>query len=428
MMFGIIAILAINITDTYFVGLLGTDKLAAISFTFPVVFTMGSFSIGLGAGTASVVSRAFGANNESAVKIIATHSLLLSFLCVLVLAVAGYATVEELFYLLGARGEILKDVCAYMRIFFIGVPFLIIPMVANSLIRASGNTTIPSLIMISAAICNIILDPLLIFGYWGLPELGIEGAAWASVISRILTFFLAFGVVILKERMLTFNGFNIPTILDSWKQVLVVGLPAAGGNMINPMAIGFVTKVVSTFGSDAVAAFGVATRVEALFNVPLFALSAALSPFAGQNFGGKKLERIVSALKYSGMFSVVWAGFVFLIMLIFGADIVALFTTNEYVISQAHFYLQVVSFTLFGYGILIVNASAFNAMGLATTGMTFYLLRAFIFYIPTSYIGSLLFDLPGIFYGIALGNVAAGLIIFLKTKLHFNRVQSSAAK
>ena len=203
MVVGIIAVLSISLVDAWFVGKLGLEPLAALSFTFPVVFSIASVAIGLGAGAASVVSRAIGTGDRHRVQRLATDSLLLSVLVVAALSTLGWFTIEPLFYAMGARDQVLGYIVEYMQIWYLGMPFLVVPMVANSLLRADGDSRIPSLMMIFAAIVNIGLNPIFIFGLGPIPAMGIQGAAVATVIARALSMVLALYLVFRHRLVVT---------------------------------------------------------------------------------------------------------------------------------------------------------------------------------------------------------------------------------
>ena len=186
MVIGMFSVIAFNLTDTYFIARLGTRELAAISFTFPVVSVMFGIAMGLGTGTISVVSRAIGRGEQERVRRFSTDSLLLSFLTVLVAAAIGVLTIDPLFRALGAGDDVLPLIRQYMIIWYPGMVFLVMPMVANASIRASGDTKLPALIMTLGTLINMVLDPLLIFGLWGFPRWELKGAAVATVIARVL--------------------------------------------------------------------------------------------------------------------------------------------------------------------------------------------------------------------------------------------------
>ncbi|MEL7309508.1 MAG: MATE family efflux transporter, partial [Pseudomonadota bacterium] len=183
MIFGMITLMMFNLVDTFFISLLGTEPLAAVSFTFPVTFTVISLAIGLGIGTSAVIARALGSDKLDEARFDASMSLLVSVVMVFSLSVVGYLLIEPIFKLLGAGEQVLPLIHDYMSVWFLGSVFLITPMVGNSVLRASGDTKTPSIVMGGAGLINAILDPMLIFGFGPIPALGIQGAAIASVIA-----------------------------------------------------------------------------------------------------------------------------------------------------------------------------------------------------------------------------------------------------
>ncbi|RMF83839.1 MAG: MATE family efflux transporter, partial [Nitrospirae bacterium] len=191
MVVGLFAVIAFNVADAYFIARLGTAPLAAVGFTFPVALVVGSLGIGLGTGTASALSRAIGEGDGGRVRRLATDAIVLALGVALAICLLGLATLEPLFRLLGAPDALLPRIREYMAIWYLGAPFLIVPMVGNNAIRATGDARVPSAIMVSAALLNVVLDPLLIFGLAGLPRLGLRGAAIATVAARATTLVLS---------------------------------------------------------------------------------------------------------------------------------------------------------------------------------------------------------------------------------------------
>lgn len=183
MVFGMVAILAFNLVDTFFISLLGTEALAAISFTFPVTFGVNCITMGIGMGLSTNIGRLLGQGNTQHAARFSTHGLLLAVVLVMLASTLGLYTIEPLFKLLGASDDIIPLIREYMVIWYFTVPLLVIPMAGNSAIRATGDTKTPAKIMMLSGFINGLLDPLLIFGIGPFPELGIQGAAIASGIA-----------------------------------------------------------------------------------------------------------------------------------------------------------------------------------------------------------------------------------------------------
>lgn len=411
MVLGILAVISVSLADTYFLGQLGKDPLTAISFAFPVVLTISSLAIGLSAGASSVVSRTIGAGDLRDTRRVATDSLILAFLFVLVASVAGWLLARPLFALLGATGDVLDLIVAYMQIWFIGMPFLVVPMVASGLIRANGDSIAPSGIMVFAAIANFAADPLLIFGWGPIPAFGMEGAAWASLFARACTFVAALAIVIVRERLLTVDVPAMAELISSWRRVLSVGVPAAISNMINPLGITVVTAFLAGYSDEVVASFGVATRIESLVGIPLFALSAAIGPIAGQNWGGEATVRVWRALRQSYVFCGLWSGVGAALFLTLAPTLVAPFSDDPDICARAATYLRIVGWTLGGYGVIIVTSAVCNAIDRAVLGLLLTLLRSAVLYVPLVGLAVMLGPPWMAFAGIAVANVLSGGVV-----------------
>ncbi|BAY82427.1 MATE efflux family protein [Calothrix parasitica NIES-267] len=409
MVWGVFSIIAFNLVDTYFVGQLGKEPLAAMSFTFPVVMTLGSLSMGLGVGASSVISRAIGEGDHQRVQKFTTNSLTLALTAVVIFVIFGLLTIDPLFTALGASAEVLPLIRDYMQIWYIGMVFLVVPMVGNNAIRASGNTITPSLIMMFSAALNIVLDPLLILGIGGFPRLELQGAAIATVIARATTLIAALFVLHFKERMLYLKIPSAQDTLWCWKDILYVGLPAAGSNMINPISIGVVTSLLAGFGVEAVAAFGVASRIESLAMIAMIALSASMAPFVGQNWGAKKYARVGKALQLSFLFCVIWGLTGAAILAVSAPTLVAFFNQNPDVVRIASQYLWIVPISYAGAGIILVSNSAFNALGKPVPSVVMTVARMFVLYIPLAYFGGQLYGVNGIFAAACISNLIVGI-------------------
>ncbi|MCP4155331.1 MAG: MATE family efflux transporter [bacterium] len=422
MVFGIMSMFVFNLVDTFFVSKLGTLHLAAMSFTFPVVWVIGSIALGLGVGGSAVISRAIGEGDHHKVQRLTTDSLVLSMVIVFFFIFLGLVTIEPLFSLLGAGPEIIPLIKEYMLIWYPGVIFLVIPMVGNSAIRATGDTKTPSIIMLCSVVSNLVLDPLLIFGIGPFPRWELQGAAVATVIARAITLVLSLWVLHKREKMLTFVRPTLKEGILSWKKILYVGLPAAGTNLIMPVSLGVITRLVSTYGTSAVAAFGVATRVEGFALTVNMAMGSVLTPFVGQNLGAGKLGRVKLAVKYSRWFSMCWGGLAFAVLLFFAPEIAGVFSKKPEVISYIITYLHMVSFSYGFMGILMITGAIFNGMNQPMPSATLSLLRMVLLYVPFAYIGSYFWQLPGIFGAALVSNITGGIAAYIWLNLRLKKL------
>lgn len=419
MVVGILAIIGFNLADTFFVGQIDENSLAAMTYTFPVVMFYGSLALGLGVGASSLVARAIGEGNQGRVKDLTTHSLLLSVIIVTLFVGIGLLTVDPLFKLLGAKSQSLILIRQYMDIWYLGMPFLVVPMVGNSLIRATGDTRFPALIMMIAALVNLVLDPILIFGFWKIPALGLEGAAIATVASRMVTFFASLYFLYFKENMISLKVPQFKELIRNWLEILKIGIPAATNNIIIPISSGFITRFLSREGDEVIAGFGVATRLESFSVIPLLAFSSVIGPFVGQNFGAGKYERVLKGIQFTYLFSFAWIVVVAVSFIFLGEPIGYLFNDNSKVVEVTADYLNIVTWSLCFYGVLINGSASFNALGKPIPATSLTIIRMIIVYIPLALILQYYFDHHGVFWAAGIANCIGGLLCYfwLKTYL-----------
>jgi len=425
MTLGMVGMVAFNLIDTFFVGRLGTDQLAALSFTFPVILVITSIALGLGFGASAVISRAIGEGDQHKVQRLTTDSLLLAFIIVIGFVTLGQFTIEPLFKALGATSVILPYIKTYMRIWYLGMPFVVVPMVGNNAIRATGDAKTPSIIMLIAVCVNSILDPLLIFGIGPFPELGIKGAALATIFSRFTTFSVALWILAKREKMITFEIPRVVEVIKSWKQVLFIGIPIAGSRIIVPVTIGIITRMVSVYGIAAVAGFGVASRIEFFSLAVIRALASVLGPFIGQNLGAKKFDRVRYSINMSHRFSILWEIVIWALLFILRYPIAGLFNKNPDVISTISLYLTIVPISYGLQGLFLLSTTALNVMHKPLHAAGLSIFQMFFLYIPLAILGSHLFGLTGIFVAITLSYIISGIVsrfvLFRKFNMDFIR-------
>ncbi len=413
MVFGMLGIVVFNLADTFFVAQLGTPELAALSFTFPVVLVVGSIAMGLGVGVSAVISRAIGKGDHNRVQRLTTDSLVLALLIVVVAVILGIFTINPLFTQLGATPEIIALIRQYMTIWYLGAVFVIVPMVGNNAIRATGDTKTPGMIMVVAATINIILDPILIFGLGPFPMLGLKGAAIATVIARATTLIVALWVLIYRDKMVSFDLPSYKTLLASWSPVLYIGLPAAGTKIIFPFAIGVVTRLLASYGPSAVAAFGVATRIEFFALIAVIALSTVVGPFVGQNWAANLYDRLELGMKYSTRFSMLWGVVLFVFLVVLARPLALLFSDDPGVVSTIVLYLWLVPISYGLQGVFQISTTALNVFHRPMHSAALTVVQMFVLYIPLTYIGSSLFGLKGIFAAIVAAYAFSGILSYL---------------
>ncbi|WGY48090.1 MATE family efflux transporter [Vibrio sp. ABG19] len=411
MVVGMIAILMFNLVDTFFISLLGTDALAAISYTFPVTFAVNCITMGIGVGLSTSIGRLLGQGEAPNAARFATHGLILAVCLVTLASLSGFFTIEPLFLALGAKPELLPLIEQYMQVWYLTIPLLVIPMAGNSAIRATGDTKTPAKMMLLAGAINGGLDPLLIFGYGPFPELGMQGAAIASAVSWLGALLGSGYVLIKREHLLAVPRLNY--LLHDWRQILKIGTPAALSTAMNPICGALLMKLLSSHGTAAVAAYGAAQRIESILILVLMSLTSVLTPFMAQNLGAGNPQRSFAGLFLSLRFALLFQLMIFIMMLPLSIPLAALFSQEQAVRDLLWHYLLVVPFSYGCQGVVMMLVSALNALHLPLKAFQWSFMRLFVFTLPAAWLGSWLFDIEGLFIGIACGNVLGGVFGYL---------------
>jgi len=412
MILGISSSLFAAVFETWLLGRISTETLAAYSFTFPVVGALTSLSLGLSIGLSAVLARTVGAGDQTAIKRLATDGVLLMAVVMTVVTILGILTIKPLFTLMGAQPETLKLINAYMIIWYFGLLFLALPSIGANALRAAGDSRISGLLMVGGAVLQMILDPILILGLMGAPKLGIEGAAYAMVISRFVLCIVTFYVLVNWKKIVEFKKPKLPELIASWKAILNVGLPATATNLIGPVSTAIIVSMLASYGSEAVAGFGIASRIEALSVIPLFALSASIGPFVGQNWGAKKIDRANQAMMLAFTWSLLWGLFIAVLFFLFKEPLVLFFEDDKDVAAYAALYLLIVPFSYGTWGVLMMASATFNSLGKPLVSTSMSIVRMFFLYVPLAFVGEYFAGIAGIFGAACISNILMGIVGF----------------
>jgi putative MATE family efflux protein len=376
----------------------------------PVIWLIYGIGIGFEAGAASCVSRAVGRKDQSAARRLTTDTMVLGVLVAMSLCLAGLASIRPVFSLLGATPELMPLIRDYMSVWYWVAPVDIALWTSLASIRARGNTLLESKVITAAALLNLALDPILIFGMFGMPRLEVQGAALATIISTGCM--LLFTLVHLHFRLKVYANPIAPlkTILQSWSHMLHIGIPAMMTNAIIPVSSGIVVAMVATYGIDAVAGFGIAMRIEPIFLIPFYALSAVSSPFFGQNFGSNQFERLTEARRVITRFCLGFGFALGVVLIVIAKPLTGLFSNSETIQAVSVQYLWVVALSYGAYGLVMSVNASFNGMGRPVPGVVISTCRVIVVFLPLALTGKYLFDLPGLFAATTLSNLLMGAI------------------
>ena len=410
MIIGMLALFTFQLVDTWFISFLGTESLTAISFTFPVTFTVMSLAIGLGIGASAVVAKALGSSQFEKAKEAATVINYISLILACLVVIISWILMEDIFTLMGANDRLLIPIRDYMVVWLPGSILVVCIMTSNSILRGYGDTKTPSILMAAAAFSNALLDPLFIFGIGPFPELGIQGAALATVISWMLGFCYLFYLLVFKMELVSRSLPNKATLKNSGLDMLSIGVPAAGANMMTPLAAGIMTAIAAGFGDSTVAAFGVGARIEPIATLLVLAISSSLPPLISQNYGAGRLDRIKEAYRIATRFILVWQLIIYLLLAIGAGILASIFSEDPEVVEAIKLFVWIMPLGYGLQGIIILTNSSLNALHRPLNALILSIARFFVFYLPLAYVGSVYFGLYGFFAGAVCGNLLMAMI------------------
>ncbi len=408
-----------QLADTFWVGILGAEHLAAITLSFPLLFIVFSMGAGFSIAGVALVSQYTGAEKHNQASKAAGQILIFAVLVSLIFVIPGRLFSEEMLLLIGAEPEVLPLAEEYFLIFVSGIPIIFIYFVFSSALEGIGDTITPMKIKIVSVLANIVLDPFLIFGWSFFPEMGIGGAALATVLSRLVAAIIGIKIMFGGQTDLKLKPFHLVPDLSMIKKIFRIGLPAALGDSGLAIAITVMTSIVAGFGTVTVAAWGIANRVTSMIRMPAFGIGRATGIMVGQHLGADQPEE---AGKVSWLGTGISSGFLLVlafILLIASPYIMGVFTDDFAVIEIGTDILSILGFAYTFLGAQIVLSGALNGAGKTVQQTFFRLLSLWGFQIPFSYLLAYTFDWgsEGIWWGI----FAAKLLGFLTLFLWFRR-------
>lgn len=414
MIWGLLAVISVQLADTYFIALLGdTHILAGISFTFPVTMLISHMIFGINIALSSVSARLIGEKKFDDMRRVILHGLMLAFTTAGSIAALTYIFLKPLFFAMGADDHTFAVILDYMPLWLAASLVLALPVNSNSAMRANGDTTMPAIIMCSIAAINFILDPLLIFGLAGFPEMGVTGAALATLIAYLCGTFLALYILIVRKNLIATDGLHLDKFKDSMKRLLVIAIPAGIANVINPAASVVAVAILAAYGPEAVAAFGVATRIEAFALIVAIAIALGMAPIIGQNWGAGLYKRVRETIDLAIVWNLIWSALTALILALAAYPIASLFSDDPAVINYTVLFFWVVPIS-YGIGNLVFGwSAAFNAIGRPQIAFVMIFVKSFIITIPALFIGGWLYDAHGVFIAVSVSNIVSGLLFHI---------------
>ncbi len=408
MALGVMSLLGFYLVDSIFVARLGTASLAAQSFTFPLSFLVIGVQVGIGIAIAALISRAIGAGQQDQANRLGALVLTGGGLLLGVLLLLLWLLQTPAFSLIGASEAIRELIRPYWAIQVLAMWVGGVLYFGYSLFRAHGNTRFPGLMMVLTSLLNLILDPLLIFGVGDWEGFGLPGAALAS----LLAFSIGMIILVLALRgqgWVQRHGMLLQMRVSAWPFAQIAG-PAMISQLMPPLAAMLATALVARAGDQAVAAWGMASRLESFSIVLVLGMTMALPPWLGRCYGGNDWDTVRRLMRVAAAMVIGWQLLLGLVMALLAAPLASLLVESAPV--QAYLTLLIrwlpPSFGLLGVCMLVVSAS--NALGWPMRAMLISFLRLFLCYLPLLWLGFELGGFGGLALGAAFGNLLAGVM------------------
>jgi len=406
---------AYNLVDTFWVAKVGAAAVAAVSISFPIVFFL--FAVGMGftiAGTA-LVAQYTGAGDGSYANRVAGQTLSFVSAIALFFTVVGFFFHRHFLVWMNAGPEVLPLASGYLRVIFAGVIFMFFFFVFSSVLRGSGDTVTPMKLMAVSVGLNVVLDPVLIFGLGPFPEMGVVGAAVATVFSRGVV--AVYGIAVLFTGWYGIHLRLVHLVPDPGlvKKIFVIGLPAALDRSARALGLAVMTGVVGVFGTVALAAYGIVGRILSLVFMPSIGMAAASTTMVGQNLGADLPSRARKSAWTGVVLNFLGLTLLGLLFFLFPHQAIVVFTRDPEVLRIGSEFIRITALSFGSMGAIIVAGGALQGAGKTVPAMVFSVLSLWVLQIPLAillprYPG---LGVAGIWWAITVSNVLTAFVAFV---------------
>ncbi|MDZ7849512.1 MAG: MATE family efflux transporter [Halodesulfurarchaeum sp.] len=404
---------AYNIADTFWLGQYGTNELAAISFAWPPLFLLMMLGMGVAVAGSVLVAQYTGAGKERTAEYSAAQTITFAVLASVVIGSIGYLMAGPLIGVLGAAPEVHPLATGYLQVVSIGYVFMFGFMVFNSVMRGYGDTVTPMLVMAATVVLNIVLDPFPIFGWGPFPELGILGAAYATIFSRAVGLAIGMYVMLYSSRGITIHLRDTIPDLAFFRRIVRIGAPAAVEGVSRAVSQNLLMIVVGWFATPIVAGFGIATRVFSIVFTLGVAVDRGVETMSGQNLGAEKPDRAGSAARIAAIGLFVFLSGIGAVLFVGAVPISALFTPDQAVIDASAEFMRWVAPTLGFIGLMRAYSGSLRGAGKTLTVAAIAVLMMGVTRFPLAWIAASIMGETGIWLAFGASNVVGGLVAYL---------------
>ncbi|MFD2518439.1 MATE family efflux transporter [Salinimicrobium flavum] len=410
---------AYQLIDTFWLGRLGANAVAAVSISFPLLFLVLSIGSGLTLAGTVLVSQYKGGGNQKMVDFNSSQTISLIFFISLLLSLLSYHVADPLMKIIGAGPEILDSAVSYFKVSSIGFVFLFMFFAFQSLMRGIGNVMLPVYIVLFTVFLNLVLDPLFIYGYGPIPEYGVAGAAIASIITQALSAAIGLWILFRGKSGIKIHFSEMRPHLSTLTKIVNLGIPASIEQSTRALGMTMMVVLVTSFGSEVVAAYGIGARILSFIVIPALGLAIATTSLVGQNIGAIKIKRAEKVANLSSQIAFFGLTGMGMIMFYFAEPLTAFFIPNDPdVIQDAAYFIKVMAPSFGLLGVQQVLNGVFNGAGFTKASMLISILNLWIIRFPLAFLLSYntLLGYEGIWWAFPVSNAVAAIVAFIYFK------------
>ncbi len=404
---------AYQLTDAFWVGRLGAAEVAAVSVSTPVTFLVIALGAGLAMAGATLSAQYMGAGNKEQVNLVAAQTLIMVLFISVVLGLSGYLLSPYFLTLLNVESEVYENALSFMHVSFIGVIFVFIFAMFQSLMRGIGEVKVPLFIVLGTVLLNLVLDPLFIFGISNFDGLGVTGAALATLVTQALAAIIGIIILLKGRHGIHLSWAHFVPDFTYMRRALFLGVP--GSVELSARALGLIilSFLVASFGTVTIASYGVGSNILQFVTIPAMGLSMAVSTLVGQNLGAKQTDRAAKAAIIGSIWGFAALSMIGIVCYVFAPQIVAVFVPQQTeVIRHGSEFVRTMSLTWGFMAVQLCITGAFRASGNMMNSMVLSLLAQWVFLFPIAYLLSkhTRLDTAGIWWSFAVTNVLIALV------------------
>lgn len=408
---------AFNLVDMYFVGNLGSSATAAVSMSGIIVGLILTAVTGLSFGTLAMISRYVGEGNIEKADNVVMQSFILGLIITLIITPLGYIFAPQMLELLGASKEVVMQGTPYLRITFGGSITIFLTILMFSALRGAGDPISPMIILLISTILNIILDPIMIYGLFGFPRWGVAGSAAATIVARAIAMIMVLFVMIQEKSIIKLRARDFRFDFNIMKEIIRIGNPSSIELLILNLSTLFLMKIVASFGTTAVAAYGIGMRLNMAVTIPTMGFGFAAATLVGQNLGARKPDRAdKSGWICAGIGTIIMI-ILTIVFLIFSGNIVSVFNDEFEVVEIGTQFIKTMAPTFIFLGLGTTLGRGLNGAGDTVYPMIISIITMLALRIPLAWYMSTRAGTAGIWKSLALTNAIYGIVITMWFKI-----------